>query len=122
LILGLAPEALCLRLLRRLREVAYNNVNTPIPVKKASSTVLKELTSVTGGTTFDSKTPAKSADAFEIIGLELRHQYTVEFNSESSSPGAWHSLKFEVKPLQLKDSQTVPLFARSRSGYYSRPL
>jgi VWFA-related protein len=87
----------------------------------ASSTVLKELTSVTGGAALSAKTAGAFADSFEIISLELKHQYTVEYKSESSSPGAWHSLKFQVKPLQLIDSQIVPLFPRSRAGYYSRP-
>lgn len=86
-----------------------------------SSTVLNELTSVTGGTAFYSKTPPAFADAFEIISLELRHQYIVEYKCYLSSPGTWHSLKFQVKPLQLKDSEIVPLFPRSRAGYYSRP-
>jgi VWFA-related protein len=87
----------------------------------ASSTVLKELTSVTGGAAFSAKTAGAFADSFEIISLELKHQYTVEYKSESSSPGAWHTLKFQVKPLQLIDSQTIPLFPRSRAGYYNRP-
>jgi VWFA-related protein len=87
----------------------------------ASATVLKELTSVTGGAAFSAKTAGAFADSFEIISLELKHQYTVEYKSESSSPGAWHSLKFEVKPLRLIDAQSVPLFPRSRAGYYSRP-
>lgn len=88
---------------------------------KSSDTVLNNLTSVTGGAAFNSKTAPALADSFEIISLELRHQYTVEYKSESSSPGTWHSLKFQVKPLQLKDSEIVPLFPRSRAGYYSRP-
>jgi len=87
----------------------------------ASSTVLKELTAVTGGAAFYLKTPPAFADSFEIISLELKNQYIVEYKSESSSPGAWHSLKFQVKPLQLMDSQTLSLFPRSRAGYYSRP-
>ncbi len=87
----------------------------------ASSTVLNELTSVTGGAVFYSKTPPAFADSFEIISLELRHQYTVEYKCESSAPGAWHSLKFQVKPLQLKNSEIVLLNPRSRAGYYSRP-
>lgn len=87
----------------------------------AGSTVLNELTSVTGGAAFASKTPPAFADSFEVISLELKHQYTVEYKSDSSSPGTWHSLKFQVKPLQLKNSETVPLFARSRAGYYSGP-
>ena len=89
--------------------------------RKTSSTVLKDLTAVTGGTTFDSKTPVEFADAFEIVGLELRHQYTVEYKPESPSSDGWHTLQFQVKPLQLKDSVSVPLFPRSRAGYYVRP-
>jgi len=87
---------------------------------KTGSTVLNGLTSVTGGAMFGAKTPVELADSFEIIGLELRHQYTVEYNAEPATD-AWHTLEFQVKPLQLKDSVTVPLFPRSRAGYYSRP-
>jgi len=87
---------------------------------KAGSTVLKELTGVTGGTAFDSKTPVAFADAFEIVGLELRHQYTVEYKPDPPATEGWHTLGFQVKPLQLKDSTTVSLFPRSRAGYYGR--
>ena len=104
--------------LKRLDVLLYAIQTKP---GNASSTVLSELTSVTGGAAFNPKTPAYFADAFEIIGLELRHQYTVEYTPESSATEAWHSLHFQVKPLQLKDSVTVPLFARSRTGYYTRP-
>ena len=87
----------------------------------SNTTILNELTSVTGGAAFAAKTPPAFADSFEVISLELKHQYTVEYKSDSSAPNTWHSLKFQVKPLQLKNSETVPLFARSRAGYYSRP-
>jgi VWFA-related protein len=86
----------------------------------ASATVFKELTSVSGGAAFRSTNPTAFADSFEIISLELRHQYTLEYKGESSSPDTWHSLKFQVKPLQLKDSEVVPLLPRGRAGYYSR--
>jgi len=88
---------------------------------KSSDTVFKELTSVTGGAAFYSKTAAGLADSFEIISLEFRHQYTVEYRCESSSPGTWHSLEFQVKPLQLNDSESILFFPRSRAGYYGRP-
>jgi VWFA-related protein len=52
---------------------------------QASATVFKELTSVTGGAAFYSMTPTAFADSFEIISLELRHQYLVEYKCESSS-------------------------------------
>jgi VWFA-related protein len=87
----------------------------------ADSGALGELSSVSGGMPFYPRTSAEFTDAFEIIGLELRHQYSLEYKSEKPSPNSWHSLNFRIKPLRLKDSREVELFPRSRSGYYSRP-
>lgn len=82
------------------------------------SPVFEDLSAVTGGKTFYPKGFPEFTDMFEIIGLELRHQYSLQYKSQTSSPGAWRNLKFVVQPLLMKNSRQVELFVRGRSGYY----
>jgi Ca-activated chloride channel family protein len=89
------------------------------------SRVLDELCSTTGGIALYPTTTAEFRDAFEMLALELQHQYSAAFDPTGSAKDAeWHRLEFNVEPLQeLKSpsSKKVPLFARSREGYYLRP-
>jgi VWFA-related protein len=86
------------------------------------SNVLDELCSTTGGLAFYPTTAADFQDVFEIIALELQHQYSAVFHPTGIAKDVeWHHLEFNVKPLQLKEKKKLPLFARSREGYYLRP-
>lgn len=89
------------------------------------SRVLDELCSITGGIASYPTTTAEFRDAFAMLALELQHQYSAAFHPTGSTKDAeWHHLEFNVKPLQESkspSSKKVPLFARSREGYYLRP-
>jgi Ca-activated chloride channel homolog len=85
------------------------------------TSVLNDLCSITGGIAFYPTTTAEFKDVFEILALELQHQYSAAFHPTGIVKDAeWHHLKFNVKPLKVK-KKNVPLFARSREGYYLRP-
>jgi VWFA-related protein len=86
---------------------------------------LERICSVSGGFAKDAKNTAEFLDLMEIISLELRHQYLISFMTRGAE-GDWHRVSFEVKPLMVprpssKKIEKVPLFVRSREGYYSRP-
>ncbi len=77
---------------------------------------LDRICSVSGGFAKDARNTAEVLDLMEIISLELRHQYLISFIPKGNE-GGWHRLSFKAEPLgHLSDK--VPLFARSREGYY----
>jgi Ca-activated chloride channel homolog len=93
-----------------------NNGSDPLP---ESHEILNELTEVTGGMALYPWTVAEIRIAFEIIALELRHQYSVGF--KPTAPDAadkWHSVKVKVAPFNAGKKE-VKLSARSRDGYYA---
>ncbi len=92
------------------------------------SSILNELCSTTGGMAFYPTTEGEFSDIFERLAVELQHQYSVAFKPTSPAKDAeWHHLDFNVKPLEVKknssskDVKKVPLFVRSRAGYYAHP-
>jgi VWFA-related protein len=92
------------------------------------ASILDELCSTTGGFAVYPATTAEFKDAFEMLALELQHQYSAAFQPTGIAKSAeWHHLEFNVKPLEIrknpssKEVKKVPLFARSREGYYLRP-
>jgi len=89
------------------------------------SSAFEELTSISGGKSFYPTKENELDDTFDIVALELAHQYSLVFKPASPTKTAskWHRLEFSVKPLQIKDSSSgqitpIPLFIRSRKGYY----
>ncbi len=88
------------------------------------STTFDELSSISGGKSFYPTTQSELDDTFDIVALELAHQYSLVFNPASPTTSSqWHRLDLAVKPLQIKESSSVkvtpvPLFIRSRKGYY----
>jgi VWFA-related protein len=91
------------------------------------STPFDELTSTSGGKSFYPTTESELGDAFDILALELAHQYSLVFQPANSTntSSKWHRLQLSVKPLQIKDSSgkvtPTPLLVRSRKGYYELP-
>jgi VWFA-related protein len=91
------------------------------------STAFEELTSTSGGKSFYPTTESELDDAFDILALELAHQYSLVFRPADSTntSSKWHRLHLSVKPLQIKESSgkvtPIPLFVRSRKGYYELP-
>ena len=91
-------------------------------LQSSSNPALERLCSLSGGFARSAKSTAEFLDLMEIISLELRHQYLIGF-IPSGAEGDWHHLSFEAKTLVLQPSSSkkiekVPLFARSREGYY----
>lgn len=104
-------------LLKR-RDVLLYEIRLKAGGTNTVSPVFDEFSLVTGGKTFYPKGLAEFTDFFEIIALELRHQYSLQYKSQDSRPGAWRDLKFVVQPLRLRNSEQIEMIARGRSGYY----
>ena len=92
------------------------------------STAFEELTSTSGGKSFYPTTESELDDAFDILALELAHQYSLVFTPANSTntSSKWHRLQLSVKPLEIKEKSSgkitpIPLFVRSRKGYYELP-
>ena len=88
------------------------------------STAFEELSAISGGKSFYPTTQSELDDTFDMVALELAHQYSLVFSSASPTTSSqWHRLQLSVKPLQIKENSSgkvtpVPLFIRSRKGYY----
>ncbi len=110
--------------LKRSDVLVYSiSVETSILPQTLERPALNRLCSLSGGFAKSAKNTSDFLDLMEMISLELKHQYLISFRP-SGADGDWHRLSFEVKPLMLhKQSSTktekVPLFVRSREGYYS---
>ncbi|MGH9880771.1 MAG: VWA domain-containing protein [Pyrinomonadaceae bacterium] len=77
---------------------------------------LEELASVSGGKAFFPSSASEMIEAFERIGLELRHLYSIGYRpSNFAINGNWHRLKVKVEP----PLGFPRLFVRSREGYYA---
>jgi Ca-activated chloride channel family protein len=77
---------------------------------------LEELASVSGGKAFFPSAESEMIEAFERIGLELRHLYSIGYRpSNFAINGNWHRLKVKVEP----PPGFQRLFVRSREGYYA---
>lgn len=76
---------------------------------------LEELASVSGGKAFFPGSASEMMEAFEHIGLELRHLYSIGYRPSSlAGKGEWRHLKVKVAP----PLGFPRLFVRSRQGYY----
>jgi hypothetical protein len=86
---------------------------------------LDRICSVSGGFAKSAQNSAEILDLMEIVSLELKHQYLITFvpTNVSSTVDEWHRFRFAVKPLLVQKSSSkkyeeLPLFIRSREGYY----
>ena len=78
-------------------------------------TVLKELTSVTGGKAFFPDDMTEMIEAFERIALELRSQYSIGYRpSDLTRDRRWHRIKVD---LMMSDKSR--LVVRNREGFYA---
>jgi Ca-activated chloride channel family protein len=108
---------------RRLREsdatiYAIGVVENYLPRKGGPNgrETLEELASVSGGKAFFPGSASDMFEAFERIGLELRHLYSIGYRpSKLATNGNWHRLKIKVEP----PPGFPRLFLRSREGYYA---
>ena len=97
-------------------------LDTSLLPRSSVRPALERICSVSGGFARAANSTTEFQDLMETISLELRHQYLISF-LPSGAEGDWHRLSFEAKTLMLhpassKQTVKVPLFTRSREGYY----
>lgn len=81
---------------------------------------LKDLASETGGRSFVPKTSADLNKIFELIALELRHQYRVGYKPMNfTHDEKWHRIKIEIKPPSNGSGKVPNHLGRSRKGYFA---
>ena len=82
---------------------------------RVGRSTLKELALVSGGKAFFPKGTSEVIEAFDLIALELRHQYSIGYRPvDLTVERKWHRLKVDVAS---KDGSR--LFLRSRAGFYA---
>jgi Ca-activated chloride channel family protein len=87
--------------------------------------VLRELTTVSGGTVFETFNKSKINELFDSLAMEMRHQYVIGF-SPAGLDGKWRTVKIKVKPIEVpntsqpnKPNKQMKLTARTRHGFYA---
>jgi len=107
-----------LETLRRSDVLVYGIiVDTGVFPRSSVSPALQSICSVSGGFAKEATSAAEFRDLMEIISLELRHQYLISFIPKGAE-GDWHRLSFQAEPLLGRKNEKVPIFTRSREGYY----
>lgn len=65
---------------------------------------LESLASLTGGRAFFPRNEIEMDEAFEKIGVELRHQYSIGFTPPDIADNKWHKLKVKLPKSQAAES------------------
>ncbi len=78
----------------------------------SGSSVLKQISSATGGRVFDVSRATPLASIYESIEEDLRLQYQIGYTPPESAPGAYHKVELKV---QGAKKMTV----EARKGFYS---
>lgn len=89
------------------------------------NSTLNSLCSISGGLASYPRNEVEFYTFFERLLVELKNQYSLSFIPGESAPGSkWHQLSFKAKTLEAKKTpsskgvEKIPLFVRSREGYY----
>ena len=80
----------------------------------SGSSVLKEISSATGGRVFDVSRATPLAGIYESIEEDLRLQYQIGYTPPESVPGAYHKI-------ELKVQGGKKMMVEARKGFYSPP-
>lgn len=79
---------------------------------------LDEIASVTGGRLYQPKSVNIAPRIFELIALELRHQYSIGYRpSNFADDGKEHRIKLRVQPTPNSAGKTPDLTVRTRLVY-----
>jgi Ca-activated chloride channel family protein len=81
--------------------------------------LLKQVSEVTGGTTFTIGDPRDLSDVAKAVGMMLRNQYLLGYRPEvAKKDGKWHKIKIIFKRRKIPNlSDSFRVFARA--GYYA---
>lgn len=81
--------------------------------------LLKQVSEVTGGTTFTIGDPRDLSDVSKAVGMMLRNQYLLGYRPEvAKKDGKWHKIKIIFKRRKIPNlSDSFRVFARA--GYYA---
>ena len=87
----------------------------------AADNQLVQLTTATGGTTFEPRFDTEYPSFYEAISHQLRNQYNLAFiPTNQKKDGKFHKIKVEVTNLDVnKDGKLDGLKAHTRQGYYA---
>lgn len=102
----------------------YKADPTTEPLVGGGRKSLRELTAISGGVAFAPNNKAAMDKIFDLIALEMQHQYVIGFNP-ASLDGKWHSIRIKVKPIDIPDSsrpdkppKQIRISARTREVFY----
>jgi Ca-activated chloride channel family protein len=82
--------------------------------------ILDELSALSGGKFFYVKGPKDSTIVFEIIGSELRYQYTIAVlpTTPAVHDSAWHKIQLKVTQPAKPSGDMKHVYVRTREGFY----
>ncbi len=78
--------------------------------------LLKDVTEVTGGRTFNVDNPNQLPDVAAKIGTAIRNEYVIAYRSATKPhDGKWHKIKVKLHP----PKGLPPLHVEAKTGYYA---
>lgn len=94
----------------------YEADGGPSPEERNGPSLLNDLTHVTGGRTFNVRSPGELPDIATKISMELRNQYVVGYRpSNDKHDGKWRKVKVTLRP----PKNMPPLSVYAKNGYYA---
>jgi len=96
--------------------ISGNSPSAKSRVTTSSPLLMDKLASISGGKSFWLRNAEKMNEAFELIAVELRRQYSIGYlPSNFVADGKWRRIKVAV----TEPDKSSRLVVRSREGYYA---
>ena len=94
----------------------YEADGGPTLEERNGPSLLNELTHLTGGRTFNVKSPGELPDIATKISMELRNQYVIGYRpGDGKHDGKWRKIKVTLRPPR----GLPPLSVYAKTGYYA---
>jgi Ca-activated chloride channel homolog len=94
----------------------YEPDGGPTPEERNGPSLLNDMTHLTGGRTYNVRSPGELPDIATKISQTLRNQYVIGYRpSNGSHDGKWRKIKVQIRP----PKGVPPLSVYAKTGYYA---
>jgi Ca-activated chloride channel family protein len=94
----------------------YEADGGPTSEERNGPSLLNDLTHLTGGRTYNVRSPAELPDIATKISQTLRNQYVIGYRpSDGTHDGKWRKIKVQIRP----PKGVPPLTVYAKTGYYA---
>jgi Ca-activated chloride channel family protein len=94
----------------------YEPDGGPTPEERNGPSLLNDMTHLTGGRTYNVRSPAELPDIATKISQTLRNEYVIGYRpSNAQHDGKWRKIQVKIRP----PKGVPPLTVYSKTGYYA---